>query len=186
VQILETERLVLRQLSTASATAAASGDAAFILELLNEPPFLQNIGDRGVRNLEDAYQYIENGPISSYAKFGFGLYLVELKKSAVSIGICGLIKRDFLDAPDIGFAFLQRHWSQGYAYESSSAVMDYAHNKLGLNRILAITALENPASINLLHKLGLRFDKIIESSPTGEKSRLFSSKFSTPSADTET
>jgi RimJ/RimL family protein N-acetyltransferase len=167
VGVIATARLFLRQLT--------ADDAEFILELLNEPPFLQNIGDRGVRTPADATLYILNGPVASYEKHGFGLYLVELKDSHVPIGICGLLKRDFLDHADIGFAFLQRFWSQGYAYEAASAVMEHSRNVLGLMRILAVTAPGNASSIRLLGKIGLRFDKMIAMPGAGEPARLFSS-----------
>ena len=107
--VIETERLVLRHLSTE--------DAGFILELLNEPSFIRNIGDRGVRTIEGANTYILNGPVASYARNGFGLYLVKLKETDESIGMCGLIKRDTLDDVDIGYALLPRFWSKGYAVE---------------------------------------------------------------------
>ena len=167
VGVIETGRLSLRQLT--------ADDAEFILELLNEPPFIQNIGDRGVRTQADAALYILNGPVASYEKHGFGLYLVELKTSRVPIGICGLLKREFLDDADIGFAFLRRFWSQGYAYEAASAVMEHGRNILGLKRILAVTALDNPSSIRLLEKIGLRFDKTIGMPGAEEPSRLFTS-----------
>jgi RimJ/RimL family protein N-acetyltransferase len=167
VGVIETARLSLRQLTAA--------DAEFILELLNEPPFIQNIGDRGVRTLADAARYILNGPVASYETHGFGLYLVELSASRAPIGICGLLKRDFLDDADIGFALLQRFWSQGYAYEAASAVMEYGRNVLGLKRILAVTAPDNPSSIRLLGKIGLRFDKTIGMPGAEEPRRLFSS-----------
>ena len=112
--VLETERLVLRRL--------CSDDAEFILELLNQPSFLRYIGDKGVRNAEDAVQYIQTGPQASYERFGFGLYLVELKETGVSIGMCGLLKRDSLPDVDVGFAFLSDYWLQGYAFESAAAV----------------------------------------------------------------
>jgi RimJ/RimL family protein N-acetyltransferase len=115
---IETARLRLREL--------AAGDAPFILTLLNEPSFIQNIGDRGVRSLEDARAYIANGPVASYVRFGFGLYLVELRESGAPIGICGILKRDALPDPDLGFAFLPGHWKQGYAFESAAAVRHYA------------------------------------------------------------
>jgi len=167
VGVIETGRLSLRQLT--------ADDAEFILELLNEPPFIQNIGDRGVRTQADAALYILNGPVASYEKHGFGLYLVELKTSRVPIGICGLLKREFLDDADIGFAFLRRFWSQGYAYEAASAVMEHGRNILGLKRILAVTAPGNPSSIRLLEKIGLRFDKTIGMPGAEEPSRLFTS-----------
>src|SRR6185503_13067540 len=109
MNILETERLQIRQLSRE--------DAPFILQLVNEPSFIQNIGDRGVRTLADANSYILNGPVASYARNGFGLYLVVLKETNESIGMCGLIKRAGLDDVDIGYAFLPKFWSKGYAVE---------------------------------------------------------------------
>jgi RimJ/RimL family protein N-acetyltransferase len=165
VKILETERLVLRHLT--------ADDAAFILELLNEPAFLENIGDRGARTLTDARRYITRGPVASYCKFGFGLYLVELKDSGAPIGICGLLKRDWLEHVDIGFAFLQKFWSQGYARESAAAVLHYGWTTLRLKRIVAITKPGNQASITLLEKLGLHFEKIIGQPDHGGENNLF-------------
>jgi RimJ/RimL family protein N-acetyltransferase len=159
--------LILRRLS--------GGDAEFILELLNEPSFIRNIGDRGVRTIEDAGHYILNGPVASYAQFGFGLYLVELKENEMPIGICGLLKRDSLEDVDIGFAFLPRFWSKGYAYESASAVMDYGRKVLGLARIVALTAPDNQGSIRVLEKIGLRFEKMITLHEYEGESKLFAS-----------
>jgi RimJ/RimL family protein N-acetyltransferase len=165
VKILETERLLLRRLTR--------NDAAFILELLNEPAFLENIGDRGARTLADARRYIAKGPVASYRRFGFGLYLVELKDSGAPIGICGLLKRESLDDVDIGFAFLRRFWSQGYAHESAAAVMHYGWTQLRLQRIVAITKPHNQASITLLEKLGLRFEKNVALPDQGGENKLF-------------
>jgi len=165
VKILETERLVVRRL--------VLDDAAFLLELLNEPAFLKNIGDRGARTLTDARRYIARGPVASYRKFGFGLYLVELKDSGAPIGICGLLKRDWLADVDIGFAFLQKFWSQGYARESAAAVMHYGWTTLRLKRIVAITKSTNQASITLLEKLGLRFEKNITQPDHPGENKLF-------------
>lgn len=108
MNVVETDRLALRQLST--------GDAPFILELLNEPSFLRFIGDRGVRTLDDAREYISTGPVDSYDRLGFGLYLTALKEDDLPIGICGLVKRKGLDDVDIGYAFLPRFWSKKYAF----------------------------------------------------------------------
>ena len=163
--VLETERLILRRLST--------DDAEFVLKLLNEPSFLRYIGDRGVRNLEDAAQYILNRLVTSYERNGFGLYLVELRESGIPIGISGLVKRDTLPDADIGFAFLPAYWSQGYAFESAAAVMNYAREVLGLNRILAITSPDNEASAKLLGKIGLRFERLIRLSEDAEEVKLF-------------
>lgn len=165
MKVLETERLLIRRLT--------ADDAEFIFELVNEPAFIQNIGDRGVRTIEDARGYIMNGPVASYEKFGFGLYLVALKDSGVPIGMCGLIKRDVLEDVDIGYAFLKRFWLKGYAYESASAVMEYGHNILGIKRIVAITAPDNAGSIRVLEKIGLRFEKIIDLPQHGGESKLF-------------
>jgi RimJ/RimL family protein N-acetyltransferase len=153
----------------------STDDAEFILELLNEPSFLKFIGDKGVRTLEDARNYILNGPVDMYNRLGFGLYLTELKDGGVPIGICGLIKRDALKDVDIGFAFLPRFWAKGYAYESASAVMAYGKNVLGLNRIVAITSPDNHASAKLLEKLGLRFERMISLSQSAEEVKLFAS-----------
>lgn len=165
MQILETDRLILRQLSTA--------DAAFILELVNEPSFIQNIGDRGVRTLEEARAYILRVAISSYEKNGFGLYLVELKDSGQAIGMCGLIKRDGLEDVDIGYAFLPRFWLKGYAVEAALAVKDYARDALGLKRLVAITDPANQGSIRVLEKIGLKYEKMIRLSDDDIELKLF-------------
>jgi len=147
--VLETERLLLSRLTP--------NDAAFIFELVNEPSFIQNIGDRNVRSEDDAVRYIQQGPMASYDQHGFGLYRVALKQTAVPIGICGPLKRETLEHPDIGFAFLPRFWRQGYALESAAAVMNYARNQLHLTDIAAITTPDNERSIKLLEKLCFRF-----------------------------
>jgi RimJ/RimL family protein N-acetyltransferase len=165
VKILDTNRLSIRRLT--------EDDAEFILELLNEPSFLLNIGDRGVRTIAGARTYIANGPIASYQRFGFGLFLVTLKGSGIPTGICGLLKRESLEDVDIGFAFLPNYWSQGYAFESASAIMDYGWNVLKLKRIVAITAPHNQASGKLLEKIGLRFEKMIKLPDHGGENKLF-------------
>lgn len=164
--ILETERLILRRLSPAS-------DAEFILKLLNEPSFLQYIGDKGVRTLKDARQYMLNGPLKSYEENGFGLNKVELKSTGAPIGICGLVKRDPLPDADIGFAFLPEYWNQGYAVESAAAVMKHAREVLGLDRILAITTPDNELSARLLEKIGLKFARMIKLSDDAAEVSLF-------------
>jgi len=163
--IIETERLILRRLS--------NDDAAFIVELLNQPSFLRYIGDKEVRTIADAVRYIETGPIASYERFGFGLYLVELKESGASIGMCGLLKRDSLPDVDVGFAFLPSYWSRGYALESASAVMIYGRQVIGLRRIVAIVSPENEPSIRLLEKIGLRFERFIKLSEDQPEVKLF-------------
>ena len=147
--VLETERLRLRPFTT--------DDAPFALTLLNEPSFLHFIGDKNVRSLEDAHQYLLTGPIASYNRHDFGLLCIELKDSATPIGMCGLLKREELPAPDIGFAFLPDYWGRGFAFEAASAVMKDARERLKLNQVLAIVNPDNEASIKLLERLGLRF-----------------------------
>ena len=163
---LETERLTLRHL-------APETDAEFILRLLNEPSFLQYIGDKSVRTLDDARSYIRNGPLKSYEENGFGLYWVGLKENECAIGICGLIKRDTLSEPDIGFAFLPEYWDKGYAHEAAAEVMRHAREGLRLNRILAITTPDNEPSAKLLGKIGLTFQRLIRLSDEADEVKLF-------------
>ena len=163
--ILETDRLLLRQLTT--------DDSEFILELLNDPSFIRNIGDRNVRTLDDADAYIMKGPVASYAKNGFGLYLVLLKETNESIGMCGLIKRDGLEDVDIGYALLPRFWSKGYAVEAAQATKMYAKDEVGLKRIVAIVDPANQGSIRVLEKIGLRYEKMVRLSADDIELKLF-------------
>ena len=165
MKILETERLILRQLTT--------DDAEFILGLLNEPSFIRNIGDRNVRTIDDACAYILNGPVTSYAKNGFGLYLVQLKETGESIGMCGLIKRDTLDDVDIGYALLPRYWSKGYAVEAAQATMAYGKDVIGLKRLVGIVDPTNEGSIRVLEKIGLRYEKMVRLSEDDIDLKLF-------------
>ena len=163
--IIQTGRLNLRELEL--------GDAQFILELLNEAGFLQFIGDKGVRTLSDAREYISKGPLDSYRNFGFGLYLASLRESAAPIGICGLVKREALADVDVGFAFLARYWSQGYATEAAAAVLEYGRRTLGLGRVVAITAPDNHGSIAVLEKIGLRLEGRVRLTAGGTELKLF-------------
>jgi RimJ/RimL family protein N-acetyltransferase len=146
--VIETARLRLRHM-------LVPDDIAFVVELLNEPGFLQYIGDKGVRTDEDARRYIENGPRASYARFGFGLYTVVLKTSGEPAGICGLVKRDSLNDVDVGYAFLPQFRRAGYAIEAAAAVVRHGLDVLRLPRIVALTDPANERSIRLLEKLGL-------------------------------
>ncbi len=151
--VIETERLMLRPL--------VPDDAGFILELLNEAAFIRFIGDKGVRTLSDAREYLLQGPIDSYARHGFGLYAACLRQGT-PLGICGLVKRDGLADADIGFAFLGRHRLQGFATESAAAVLAHARRQLRLQRVVAITAPDNHGSIAVLEKIGLKFERMIQ------------------------
>ncbi len=151
--VIETERLRLVEFS--------DGDAEFVLRLLNEPSFLRYIGDRGVHTAEDARKYIADGPVAGYARYGHGLLCVLRRSDGAAIGMCGVLKRDSLPDPDLGFSFLPEYWSQGYALEAASAVMRHARDTLGLGRIVAITTQENEPSMRLLARLGFRFDRLM-------------------------
>jgi RimJ/RimL family protein N-acetyltransferase len=168
MKVLETERLILRRL--------AVEDSEFILELLNDPSWLRFIGDRGVRTLDAARDYILKSLVAMYERLGFGLYLTELKGEGVPVGICGLIKRDSLEDVDIGFAFLPKFRGQGYAYESASAVMAYGKRTFGLNRLVAITSPDNVDSTRLLEKLGFNFERMVKLSDDSAEVSLFASE----------
>lgn len=161
MSIFETPRLSLRWLT--------EGDAAFMLALVNDPDWLQYIGDRGVRTLDDAREYLRKGAIDMYARLGFGLFCVELKSSGEPIGLCGLIKRDTLQDVDIGFAFLPAFRRGGYAYEAAAATMRYARDTLGMRRVVAIVSPENARSIGLLEKLGFRYEQTLRLPPKDDR-----------------
>lgn len=168
MKVIETERLTLRPI--------AETDAEFILELMNEPAWIRNIGDRGLKTTDDARRYIADKITAAYEQFGFGFYLVEIKESGVPVGICGLVKRESLEDVDIGFAFLERFWSKGYAVESATAVMDYARNTLRLKRVVAITVPDNQSSIKVLEKIGLRFERMIKLTAETQEIKLFATE----------
>lgn len=167
MKILETERLILREI--------VETDAEFVLDLLNQPSFIKYIGDRNVRTLQDSRKFIENRYRKSYRDFGYGLYTVELKETKTPIGICGFVKRDSLPDADIGFAFLPQFGGKGYALESANAVMKYGRDVLGLARVLAITSQDNKSSGRLLEKIGFKFESLIKMPHDTEEFRLFSS-----------
>jgi RimJ/RimL family protein N-acetyltransferase len=163
--IAETDRLALRRITL--------DDAEFMVRLLNEPSFIRYIGDRGVRTMDDAHRYITDGPLASYQRFGFGLYLVTLRDGGAPLGICGLLKRDTLDTVDVGFAFVPEYWAKGFAAESAAAVIEYGRTALGLDRIVAITDPDNDRSIRLLEKLGFSFERMVRLSAGDIELKLF-------------
>jgi RimJ/RimL family protein N-acetyltransferase len=164
-EILATKRLRLRRL--------VLDDAPFMLRLVNDPSWLQFIGDKGVRTEDDARNYLAQGPLDMYERLGFGLYLVELREGSVPIGICGLIKRESLADVDIGFAYLPEFRGQGYAHEAALAVMTHARCDYSIRRLVAITAPGNEKSIRLLARLGMTLEKSIDLPRDGGKSLLF-------------
>jgi ribosomal-protein-alanine N-acetyltransferase len=164
VSVIETPRLRLRWLQHA--------DAAFILELLTDPQFRANVGDRGVHDLQSARRYIEEGPAASYRRFGFGLYAVELKAAGMTVGLCGLLRRDSHPDVEIGFAMLPNARRLGYTSEAAAATLEFAFNELGLKRIVAITAPHNATSMHILQRLGMHSEGRVQFTADGE-SQLF-------------
>ena len=164
--IVETERLSVREI--------VEDDAPFIVEILNTPSFIEYIGDRGVRSIDDARRFIDTRYRQSYRDHGYGLYTVELRENLVPIGMCGFVRRGTLPGPDVGFAFLPNYEGQGYGYESASAMMKYGRSSLGFDKVFAITSLDNEKSGRLLIKLGFNLENLI-TMPDGEVLNLYSS-----------
>lgn len=163
MQVAQTPRLILRQLTPE--------DASFILVLLNTQGFIDNIGDKGVRTLQDAKDYIANGPAISYREHGFGLFAVVLAENGFPIGICGLIKRPTLAHVDLGYAFLPHYWGKGYAFEAAASLE--LGKTLGIERIVAIVSPHNQASKALLSKLGMKFETQLQLTPNDALVELF-------------
>lgn len=169
MKILDTERLTLRTLDT--------DDAPFYLELVNDPSFLQYIGDKGVRTLEQARRAIADGPQAMQRELGHSLYLVQRRSDGAPLGMCGLIKRDSLPGVDIGYALMPAYWGQGYAHEAAAAVVAHGRDTVGLQRLLAITSPDNESSIGLLHKLGLRFVEFTHLPPDQRPTNIYQLEF---------
>ena len=163
---LETERLYLRR--------ATLKDANFIHALLNSPGWIQYIGDRGISSTEKAIAYIQNSLWTSYETNGFGLLTVCLKDRDTPIGLCGFLQRDYLEHPDIGFAFLPSFEGKGFAFEAADAVMKYGASDLKLKKIHAICMETNVKSVRLLHRLGFQKSGVIQPDKDGEELLLFS------------
>ena len=160
-----TARLAIRRL--------ALGDAPFIRELVTEPGWLRHIGSRGVTDLDSARVYLRDGPLASYAAHGHGLYRVALRGTDTPVGICGLLRRDGLDAPDLGYAVLARHAGRGYATEAARATLAHAAADLGMSRVVAITGADNAASQRVLAKAGMRAAGTVELPGDAAPSRLY-------------
>ena len=169
--VLDTARLRLR--------TVCLDDAAFYLGLVNQPSFIANIGDRGIRTLEAARAALSSGPMLMYATRGHSLCVVERKADGAAIGMCGLIKRDTLDDVDIGYALLPAYWGQGYACEAAAAVLAHAREALGLRRLVAIVSPENAASNALLQKIGLHFERLVFLTPEDSGTNLYALEWDT-------
>ena len=148
-------------------------DAPFLVALLNQPSFIANIGDRGVRSVEDAHRYLRDGPMAMYEKFGFGLWHAARKTDGLAIGMCGLLKRDNLQDVDVGYAFLPEHWGVGYAFEAAHAVVLHGAGKFSLKRIIGVVSVGNTASIRVLEKLGMNFERMITMRADEPEVRLY-------------
>ncbi|GLH71993.1 N-acetyltransferase [Geothrix limicola] len=158
--LIQTKRLTIRLL--------ALEDAPFILRLLNEPSFIENIGDKDVRTLAQAENYLSQGPLTSYAAHGHGLWMVQHRTTGNPMGMCGLIKRDTLPELDLGYALVPEFWGLGYGREAAAACLDWGRNTLGLEGILAIVSPGNAASTRLLESLDFRFTGRKEMAPGNE------------------
>jgi [ribosomal protein S5]-alanine N-acetyltransferase len=160
--MLETDRLTIRRIT--------EEDAAFMLAMLNDPGFLANIGDRGVRTIEEAQDYVRVRILGSYEANGFGMLRVALKESDEAIGTVGFVRRDGLDGPDLGFAFLAAHVGKGYGHEAAGALLGSAPD---MRPLYAITALDNDWSAALLVKLGFVETGRVRIPAHPDDSRLF-------------
>lgn len=169
MNILSTERLRLRLIT--------ADDAAFYYELVNDPTWLEHIGDKGIRSIEAARSAIIDGPIAMQARYGHSLYVMERKNDGLALGLCGLIKRDTLPDADIGYAIRPAHFGQGYTYEAAQAVVALAREQLGFKRLMGITNPGNINSINLLQKLGLRFVEATRLPPDDRPTNIYAISF---------
>ena len=166
LQPIATERLILRRVTV--------DDAALLLSIWNDPAFIRNVADRGIRTEAEARDAIVSGPQKMFEEFGYGPYSLTLKESGALIGICGLFKRENLDDPDIGFAVLPAFVGKGYAGEAAKAVVDYARDELRIPVLTAIVSPANAPSIGLIQKLGLTFDRMITMPGDNEAICLYS------------
>lgn len=162
---LETARLTLHRL--------ALDDAPFLIRLLNDPSFIANIGDRGVRSIEDAHRYLREGPFAMYQRYGFGLWRAVRRTDREPVGMCGLLRRDTLPDADLGYAYLPEHRGQGYAFEAARATLQHAARKFGLTRVAAVVSPGNTASIRVLEKLGMQFERMFPMNPEEPEVRLY-------------
>jgi [ribosomal protein S5]-alanine N-acetyltransferase len=162
---LETSRLTLRRL--------VLDDAPFLVGLLNQPSFLANIGDRGVRNVDDAHRYLREGPLAMYQQHGFGLWQVARRSDGVPVGMCGLLRRDILPDVDLGYALLPEFWGQGYAFEAAAATLQHAARRFALARVIGVVSQGNTASIRVLEKLGMRYERMVSMKAGEPQVRLY-------------
>jgi [ribosomal protein S5]-alanine N-acetyltransferase len=166
--VLQTDRLALREFST--------DDDGFVLDLLNQPSFLHYIGDRGVRTLEDARTYIAQGPLKSYEDLGYGLYVVTLKDDGTPMGMCGIVHKPWLNAPDIAYAFLPQYEGRGYASEAARAVLEHARSQLGITVVLGVVTFDNNGSVRVLEKLSFSRESTVIDPRSNTQLLLFANR----------
>ena len=169
VIVIETPRLRLRTFTPE--------DAPFYLALINEPSWIANIGDRNIHTVDAARAALEAGPIAQFREHGYSFYIIERRSDGVAMGMGGMIRRDSLPGPDIGYAMLPAYWGQGYAYEAAAAVVRHARHTLRIPTLYGITSPRNQASINLLNKLGLRFERFTRLLPSGKDTNVYRKDF---------
>ncbi|MFT4416858.1 GNAT family N-acetyltransferase [Fredinandcohnia humi] len=169
MKVIETERLILRW--------GTEKDAPFILELLNDPTWIHYLGDRGIKTIEQATEYISSSLLEMYKNFGFGLYIVVHKEDGIPVGICGLLKRDSLEDVDLGFAFLSKHQRKGYGFEAAVATLKYGKDFFDFKKIVAITSMKNSNSSKLLEKIGMKYDRMVLLPHDQEELRLYKIEF---------
>lgn len=169
--ITETSRLIISKFSLE--------DASFFLKLVNTPNWIKYIGDRNLKTVKDAEDYLLKGTLKSYEDFGFGFYKLYDKESSKYVGTCGLVKREQLEEVDLGFAFLPEFEGKGYGYEASSAVLKIAKERFHLKTLMAITLPINVNSIKLLEKLGFKYQKRVKPFEDDEELLLFAKQLET-------
>lgn len=169
ITICETPRLRLRTVTP--------DDAAFYLELVNDQSWIANIGQRNLHTVEAARAALETGPMAQFREQGYSLYIIERRSDGAPVGMAGLVRRDSLPGPDIGYAVRPAYWGQGYAWEATAAIVRHAQHVLRIRTLYGITSQQNQASINLLNKLGLRYERFSRLPPEGRETNIYRRDF---------
>lgn len=147
--ILETNRLILRELNI--------DDAKNFYELNLNPNVVKYTGDKAFANVAEAQIFLNN--YKDYEINGFGRWAVIDKSNGEFLGWCGLKYVQELNETDIGFRFFEKHWGKGFATESAKACLEFGFEKLKLKSIVGRAMAKNIASIKVLEKLGLKYER---------------------------